>query len=145
MRKILTIFAFVLAFSSQGQNNRPEDVIIDMFDAMAALDLEKMKTYWTKDMILIENREVWNMDTLIHKLEPRKRDRTFQRVNRIEFLDSKVAGDMAYLYYNNQATIRSKGTLIRIKWIENAVLYKENGGWKIHFMHSTMVDRSPRN
>lgn len=125
----------------RGQSNPVEAAIVKTFEAMAELNIDKMKSYCTDDIIIIENGPIWNMDTLTKKLLPGKADPTFKRVNKIDFINTKIEGNTAWTYYYNQATGISNSKPFTVRWIESAVLFKEKGIWKIKFLHSTLLER----
>jgi len=153
MQKILLSFLFLLIITlclncNSGNNNATEEktaqkAVIDLFDGLAELDIEKVKSHCTPNIIILETGEIWNMDsteTRVTELKNKAND--FKRTNKIEFLETKVSGNIAWLYYLNQATITFNGQTTSVKWLESAVLKKEDKDWKIDLLHSTELERA---
>ncbi|MBK9098923.1 MAG: nuclear transport factor 2 family protein [bacterium] len=142
MKKIAIVILFTsLVLLSNSQDLLPEKTIVAAFDAIARLDIDRLKSYCTDDIIIIENGPIWNMDSLIQRLLPRRSDTSFKRINKIDFLQTEVEGNTAWTYYINQASGISNNKLFKVKWIESAVLISQNGNWKIKLLHSTVLER----
>ena len=140
--------AFILLFSltikSNAQSNTKESVlqavVINLFDAISVLDVEKARTYCTSDIMLLENGEVWNFDTLALRLTTVKnRATSFKRVNKLDFIETKMAGDIGWVTYFNEASIQMNGNNRKVKWLESVVLKKESNEWRISLLHSTVM------
>jgi hypothetical protein len=119
-----------------------QKVIIDMFQALSDRDTDKLISNCTSDILLLENGIVWNLDTLTQKNSQNKAITDFNRINTIDFIDTKVMNNMAWTTYNNQAEVTKYGQHSIIKWLETAVLIKEGKIWKIEVLHSTLIKRS---
>ena len=140
--------AFILLFSltikSNAQSNTKESVlqavVINLFDAISVLDVEKTRTYCTSDIMLLENGEIWNFDTLALRLTTVKNKATsFNRVNRLDFIETKIVGDIGWVTYFNEASIQMNGNNRKVKWLESVVLKKEGKDWRISLLHSTVM------
>jgi len=95
----LLFFASSLSVEAQdnisGKQKAVQKTLADLFQALADQDLDKLKDNCTTDVLIIENGEVWNLDTLLKKAsQPRAAD--FKRINTIEFIDIKVSGKIAW-------------------------------------------------
>jgi hypothetical protein len=112
-----------------------------MFQALSDRDTDKLKSYCTSDIVVLENGIVWNLDTLTQKNNLNKAATDFKRINTIDLIDTKVRNNMAWTIYNNQAEVTKNGQHSLIKWLETAVLIKEGKIWKIEVLNST--PRSP--
>ena len=53
-------------------------------------------------------------------------------------------GDIAWITYVNQGSIRDASGTKDLTWLESAVLQKEKGVWRIRFFHSTRAPREER-
>ena len=95
-----------------------------------------MKAEVSDDFILLENGEIWTIDTLANKIS-RPKPEGYLRQNSFDFLSTKIDKNRAYVYYKNKAEISSKTRNATIKWLESAILRKEKGRWRMEFMHST--------
>jgi ketosteroid isomerase-like protein len=146
MKKTLcaAILFFVLSVL-HAQNLSSEEKAINetltaLFDALARKDTATLKYHCTKDVIILEDKEIWNLDTLISLVGPNT-DTSFKRVNRIDFIETKVRGKTGWTCYHNQANISRRGRQITVKWLETAIFVKEDRRWKMRVLHSTLVER----
>jgi ketosteroid isomerase-like protein len=112
-----------------------------LFQALADRNLTNLKNNCTSDILILENGSVWNLDTLMQKVSQNTAP-DFKRNNSFEFLDTKISGKIAWATYNNQAEITRNGKTGIIKWLETAILSKEDGQWKIKTLHSTLLKRN---
>ena len=118
---------------------KPEQVIIDFFQAMADLNFTKLRSYCQPDFELLEHGEVWSIDILENKLKPNV-GTGMHRENKFDFIKVKVQGKTAWVSYWNEAHItRTNQPDRHVKWLESAVLVKTSQGWKIGLLHSTVV------
>ena len=120
------------------QKDSIEASITKFFDGLSEINADKLKAYTTGDFLLLEGGEVWNMDTLVNKISPRKNS-GIQRVNKFEFIRTEQNGNIAWVSYHNRADFSLNDKKQTVKWLESAVLIKENGRWKIKLLHSTKV------
>lgn len=149
MKKLLliTILFFVSTFFAHAQNNLSakeklvQKTVTGMFQALADRDLVQLKHYCTEDILLLENGSVWNLDTLVQKVSQNAAT-DFKRINKIEFIETKISGKIAWTTYNNQAEIASNGKRAVINWLETAILIKEDGRWKIRTLHVTLLKKT---
>jgi len=112
-----------------------------MFQALADRNLAKLKLNCTADILIIETGEVWNLDTLVQAVS-QNTAADFKRINSFEFINTKVSGKTGWTTYYNQAEVTRNGKHRPVKWIETAILVKEDGQWKIKTLHSTLLKRS---
>lgn len=143
---LVAILFFVSAVLANAQNKQTDQqavqkTVVNLFQAMADRDLGKLKKNCTSDILILENGSVWNLDTLIQKVSQNTAP-DFKRINTIEFIDTEVSGKIAWTTYNNQAEVTGNGKNVVIKWLETAILSKENGQWKTKVLHSTLLKRS---
>jgi hypothetical protein len=126
---------------SDDKQQAVQKAVIDLFQGLADRNLDKLKQNCTTDVLILEHGAVWNLDTLIQKVSQNTAP-DFKRINTFEFIETKVSGQMAWTTYNNQAEVTRNGKTGVIKWIETAILTKEDGKWKIKTLHSTLLKRS---
>lgn len=113
-----------------------EQTVVSFFDAISALEFEKMKSY-TKDIKFVEYGEVWNLNVLIDALKPMV-GKGVVRTNIIKFVKTEIYQNTAYVIYNNTADfVEKSGKKDRINWLESVVMIKDKGKWKIVLLHST--------
>ena len=95
-----------------------------------------MKAEVSDGFILLENGEIWTIDTLANKIS-RPKPEGYLRQNSFDFIETKIEKNRAWVYYKNKAEITSKTRNATIKWLESAILRKEKGRWRMELMHST--------
>jgi len=55
-----------------------------------------------------------------------------------------ISGSTAWIAYVNQGSITDGSGTVSQKWLESAFLQKQDGIWKIVFMHSTRAPAAPQ-
>jgi ketosteroid isomerase-like protein len=50
-----------------------------------------------------------------------------------------IDGLVAWVTYTNRGSIQDSSGKMDVSWLESAVLYKADGDWRVHFLHSTRV------
>ena len=143
MKKICFLVITILLFQiSKAQDDKAaaEQAIVRFFDGLATLNEKMIRENCTNDFILLEDGEVWNMDTLISKISPKK-STDFKRTNHFNFFQTEISGNQAWMAYDNTANITINGRDIRVDWLESAILRKEKGVWKIWMLHSTVKEK----
>ena len=127
---------------AQTQNNsektKVNQTVTTLFDGIAALDTKMMKQSSTDDFLLLEDGAVWNMDTLIGKLT-RLKGRSFSRINHLNFIETEITGNSAWVAYHNAADIVIDGKTRNVKWLESAFLVRQGKDWRIRLLHSTVL------
>lgn len=138
IKKISLIFLLFTQFSLAQTPEKVEvqKVIIRFFDALSVANVPQMKAEVLDDFILLENGEIWTMDTLANKISKPKPE-GYLRQNSFDFLETTIDKNRAWVYYKNKADISSKTRNATIKWLESAILRKEKGRWRLELMHST--------
>ena len=144
---ILTLMVTVQFFSAVSQSKvsakelKVQNTIIALFQSLADRDYEKMMENCTADFTVLENGVIWNLDTLQEKISLSKAIPDFNRVNTIEFTDSRVKGKTAWVSYHNRADYIRNGKKSYVQWLESVVLVKEGRKWRVQLLHSTVVKR----
>jgi hypothetical protein len=118
-----------------------QSIIRGVFEAISAMDMESVQSYCKPDIKILESGKIWNLDSLALRVNGAKAAANLKRVNNIDFLDTRIIGNVAWTYYNNEAIFTSDDKTFSIKWLESAVLVREKGEWKISFLHSTTLER----
>jgi uncharacterized protein YggL (DUF469 family) len=138
MKKIALIFLLSTQFSFAQTTEKAEvqQVITRFFDALSIANIPQMKAEVLDGFILLENGEIWTIDTLANKIS-RPKPEGYLRQNSFDFITTKIEKNRAWVYYKNKAEITSKTRNATIKWLESAILRKEKGRWRMEFMHST--------
>ncbi len=138
MKKIALIFLLFTQFSFAQTPEKVEvqQVITRFFDALSVANIPQMKVEVLDGFILLENGEIWTIDTLANKIS-RPKPVGYLRQNSFDFITTKIEKNRAWVYYKNKAEITSKTRNATIKWLESAILRKEKGRWRMELMHST--------
>ena len=138
IKKIALFFLLSTQFSFAQTTEKAEvqQVITRFFDALSVANIPLMKAEVSDDFILLENGEIWTIDTLANKIS-RPKPEGYLRQNSFDFLSTKIDKNRAYVYYKNKAEISSKTRNVTIKWLESVIFRKEKGRWRMEFMHST--------
>ena len=135
---IFCLFAFPSA-AQQDAKHAVEKALTDYFDALAVQDLSALKRQSTNDILILENGATWNMDTIVNRVTLAK-GLVLKRTNHIRFLRTEVHGDQGFVAYDNRAEILMADRTVNRHWLESANLVKQDGVWKIWFLHSTKLE-----
>ena len=133
----LTTFAQQKALSDEIQI---QNLIQESFDTLfSTFNAGAIERYYTQDFILLEDGEIWDNEFIKNYFnEAIKKQPIPTRVNKFDFIKTEVDGNIAWIAYNNYATISRNGEIIRdIHWIESAVAIKTPNGWRLKMLHST--------
>lgn len=138
MKKITLLFLFLaqVSFAQSPEQQEVQKVIIRFFDALSVANTPGMKAEVEDHFILLENGEIWTIDTLASKIS-RPKPEGYLRLNSFDFIETKIDKNRAWVYYRNKADISSKTRNLTVKWLESAILRKEKGRWRMELMHST--------
>ena len=142
MNRFFCLVWFILFFNvnsfCQKEKDSIEASISKFFDGLSETDANKLKAYTTDDFILLENGQLWNIDTLVSKMSDPK-NAGIKRVNKFQFIKTEQNGTVAWVSYHNSADFSLNEKKQTVNWLESAVLQNENGRWKIKLLHSTRV------
>ena len=139
MIKKISIFLLLFtqfSFAQTPEKVEVQQVITRFFDALSVANIPQMKAEVLDGFILLENGEIWTIDTLANKIS-RPKPEGYLRQNSFDFITTKIEKNRAWVYYKNKAEITSKTRKATIKWLESAILRKEKGRWQMELMHST--------
>lgn len=128
--------------SNQDDHAAIKESITRFFDGIAAIDLNAMKEWVTPDFLLLEDGQIWNLDTLAAQ-EPQMKQMDIKRINKLDFIRIETKGNMGWVAYHNRADIEIQGQSIILRWIESAVLIRDKNRWKIQLLHSTTIKSVP--
>jgi ketosteroid isomerase-like protein len=148
MNKILLTISlcFGVSLLTNAQNKLTADqqeaqkIIVNVFQALADRNLNSLKSYCTEDVIVYESGLIWNMDTLIQKIN-RPVPADFKRVNKIDFIKTTVKGNTAWVTCYNQADVTANGSTFTRRWLETSILIKVKNQWKLETLHSTLLKK----
>lgn len=136
---ILFSASLVAGFAQSG-SQQIQYSVIGFFNGLSLINVDTLKLYSTPDFHLLEDGEIWNLDTLVNRIMPRK-NAGIKRVNKFEFMRIEEKGNMAWVSYYNTAEFSKGDKQQTKKWMESAVLIKQKGRWKIQMLHSTPLQK----
>lgn len=140
----LLLAAFLITAMVHAQTVTPEQATVqqtieNLFFALTNADTVAMKTFTTSDVRFYEYGQVWNMDTLIHKVIQSKAIPDFKRTNKFEFVNTIIRKKTAWVTYYLESNFTRKGKEEIVKWMETVILIKDKKQWKINVLHSTRL------
>ncbi len=136
------IFSFISLYAGaqkKTEEKHIQETIITFFDALADLNNNGMKAAVTNDFTLVEHGLIWNIDSLINHLEP-VRSMNMKRLNTINFVKTEQKGDVSWVVYYNTADVSVGDKQMKWKWLESALLVKQDGKWRLKLLHSTDLE-----
>ena len=136
-RAAFLVLSVVLCTSVKGAEPSPFDAVRNLFAAISAFDYDGIRSATTDDFQLLEDGEVWDVETLISVIRPG--ENSYKRRNFFSLINSGKHGDMAWVSYWNRATFTTPDDVRERVWLESVVLVKEQGDWKAQLMHVTAV------
>jgi ketosteroid isomerase-like protein len=143
MKSLLSFFLLISFYNLSAQENDKEAIqntIVNLFEQFSNRDVEKLKSYCTDDIQILESGEVWNLDTLVKKITQNKA-LDFKRVNNFDFLNVCSENKVGWTTYNNRADVIKEGQQYKMHWLETAILEKQKKTWKVKVLHSTLIKR----
>ena len=145
MKKLIFILLFfgttIPSFSQEkplSDEIQIQNLVQESFDILfSSYDLDQLDRFYTPDIKILENGEIWDMDIIKGILENAKKRNSGERVNKIDFIETRVDQNMGYTIYHNYATFLKDGVVTReIHWIESVIAVKTKVGWRIKNLHS---------
>lgn len=127
-----------ISFAQITEQTKVNNTIVAMFKGLADLSIEQIRNTSTEDLIILEHGEIWNMDTIVAKLNELKALNPV-RVNSFDFVKTEVRDQTAWVAYHNKAIITINGQKVQYHWLESAVLVKQGNDWKVKMLQSTRL------
>ena len=100
-------------------------------------DKQKYRSLLTKDHLLLENGELFDIEGDIALMPIR--DSGYKRTDTFDFRSVKVHGDTAYLVYFLNSEIADINGSRKRKWLESAIFRRSGNRWLIAVLHSTRI------
>lgn len=142
IKLMVTAFALLsqLLVVAQGKTDSAAIVQLlkDDYTTMQRWDIQKHIANCSKDYLLIENGEIWDLKKEVESYKANA-GRVLQRTDSFHILSVKIMGNMAYDVHQLQSVITENHHSITKQWNESVVYRKENGRWKIALIHSTLL------
>jgi hypothetical protein len=147
MNKVLCFFLLIQitsgghAQTTTKEKQAVQHTVEKMFKALGEADTAALKTYVTDDVNFYEYGQVWNLDTLIHKVMLSKAIPDFKRTDRFEFVKTTIQQNTAWVTYYLQSVFIRNGKEEIVNWMETVILINEKKNWKISVLHSTRLSK----
>jgi len=141
MKKIpllIVLLSNVVMGQGQFEDRKVQEVVINFFEALSENDAGKMQEFVSADFTILEHGVIWTMDSVM-ALTRRPRPSGFKRTNHLDFFQTVLNKSMAFVSYHNMAEISTAEAKRTVKWLESAVLVKEDHRWKLKMLHSTRL------
>jgi len=111
----------------------------DDYATMSTLDISAHLRNVTKDYRLIENGQLWDINTELDSIYRRDINHHLIRTDFFSIKTIKVSGDMAYAIWHLRSEWMENGKLVKERvWNESGVFRKEKEYWKIALIHSSL-------
>lgn len=139
---VLLLTIYQTSWAQKGNIDPTGDVqqtLVNFFKGISTLDIQQIEKHVTKDFILFEDGQVWNLDTLAAQIEQMQKMGNLQRDDHFEFIKIEINGNMAWGAYHLRADVNFNGQKILLRWLESAVFRKTGTEWKIEMLHSTAI------
>lgn len=114
------------------------EVVRSMFTALAAEDIPKLREIIAPDFYAFEAGGRVTGDALIDLM---KKAHAAGKIYTwtVNEPQVRIGGDMAWVTYVNRGSIKDATETKNVSWLESMVLRKDQGRWRIQFLHSTRV------
>jgi ketosteroid isomerase-like protein len=110
-----------------------------MYAAFTTDDLAKFHSVAAPDYYAFDGGKRFDGDALIQLLKTAHASGKVY-IWRVTKPEVKIEGNIAWITYVNEGSLKDASETKNLTWLESAVLRKENGGWRIKFFHSTRGD-----
>ncbi len=114
------------------------DAIRSFFAAAMADDADKLGAVTTSDFYAFDAGGRFTRDTLMDLIKGAHAAGNVY-VWSVNDPDVHISGDIAWITYVNRGSVKDASGTKDVTWLESAVLQKDKGIWRIHFLHSTRV------
>lgn len=112
------------------------ETIRSFFAAAASDDLAKFRAVTTPNFYAFDAGGRFTSDTLMDLIKTAHAAGKVY-VWTVNEPDVHISGDIAWIAYVNNGSIKDASGTKGVTWLESAILQKEKGMWRIHFFHST--------
>jgi ketosteroid isomerase-like protein len=109
-----------------------------MFAALAAEDIPKLRAIIAPDFYAFEAGGRITGDALIDLMKKAHAAGKIY-VWTVNEPEVHIDGGMAWITYLNRGSIKDSSETKNVSWLESAILGKEEGNWRIQFLHSTRL------
>ncbi|SRR5258707_15175707 len=118
------------------------DTVGTIFTAARSDDVAKFDSVIASDFYIFDGGARFNGDAIMAFIKAQHAAGKHYEWNVTE-PDVHISGDTAWIAYVNKGSITDASGTVNQQWLESAFLEKQEGVWKIVFMHSTRVPMPP--
>jgi ketosteroid isomerase-like protein len=108
----------------------------DMFAALAVDDEKALRGFWTSDFYAFDGGTRLDAQGLIDYVKGRHASGVIYTWS-VPDPKVHVRGDLATITYENKGTMTEPSGCVPMVWLEGAILLRQDGRWRIEFIHST--------
>lgn len=138
---LILVMPLTSVLYAQTDKKKVQQTIEAMFTALGKGDTSAFKLNVTSDVRFYEYGQMWNRDTLIHKVMLTKAIPDFKRTDRFEFVSTTIQKNTAWVTYYLQSVFIRNGKEEIVNWMETVILINEKKNWKISVLHSTRLSK----
>lgn len=146
LRVLNIAFLMTLLSDVSAQKKNDSAVIVHLlkedYSTMQNWDAQKHAANCTKDYLLIENGEIWDLPTEIKSYKANA-GKIVNRTDSFTFETVKVFGNTAYDVHRLKSEFIENRKKTVIIWNESVNFRKVKGQWKIALIHSTQLSATP--
>jgi ketosteroid isomerase-like protein len=113
--------------------------IIDNYALYSGTDFEKYRATLAPDYVLLEHGEL--MSAADDEKSMKTRPPGFRRADAFDFKSVTIEGTLAYAVYFLTSDIADDKRQIQRRWLESAILRRDNGRWLLALLHSTRIEK----
>jgi hypothetical protein len=145
MKLIVSIALIIFLYSCNARNDQsaPKEILVELvktyYDAQSENDTFKLGKMVADNFIGFEDGEMTDRKNLLNAANnlPHNSKSNFENVN------AHIDKEYASMYYtrNTEYSLQSNGidsTSSNLSFLESATFLKQNGEWRIRFLHSTL-------
>jgi hypothetical protein len=111
------------------------NTVSTIFTAASTEDIAKFDSVIAPDFYIFANGRRFNGDAIMGVIKALHAGKRYDE--HVTEPDIQISGDTAWIAYVKKGSITDASGTINQEWSESAFLQKEEGTWKIVFMHST--------
>ena len=109
-----------------------------MYAAFTTDDLAKFHSVAAPDFYAFDGGKRFDGDALMKLLKTARASGKVY-IWRVTTPEVKIEGNIAWITYVNEGSLKDAAETKNLTWLESAVLRREHGNWRIKFFHSTRV------
>ena len=132
--------AGVHAQTTTKEQQAVQHTVENMFKFLGEADTVAIRKYVADNVRFYEYGQVWNLDTIIGKVNQSQKIADFKRADRFEFVNTTILQNTAWVTYYLHSTFTRNGKEEIAKWMETVILVSDKKNWRISVLHSTRLN-----